>query len=272
MAPNERPWLEIEVDSWEWFDQQLEKLRPREWLFRGHSNSEWQLRTSLDRLFDDVQPIIRYAKGSARKFAKRMHEDLMISTFQKSSNLYLKFLPDHLKPLEWLAIMQHYGAPTRLLDVTLSHHIATYFALEVGSDASCIFAFNSLEIKKINQMLMQKQTYKQMQTEIFSKGERFISVFEPENGNERLVIQQGLFLVPSQVDESFEDLLSDYLQFADGDICIKYIIPPKLRYRGLERMRRMNISAATLFPGIDGFCRSLRFQVLETTKTQKLLE
>jgi hypothetical protein len=272
MQQNEKPWIEIEVKSWDWFDQQLERLKPRQWLFRGHSDSEWDLRTSLDRLFDEVQPIIRYAKGANRKFAKRTHEDLLIKTFQKSSNLYLEFLPDETKTLEWLAIMQHHGAPTRLLDVTLSPHIAVYFALEFGSGASCIFAFNNAEIKKINQSILQKDTYREMQEEVFSNKKRFVTVFEPEYGNQRLVIQQGLFLVPSQADVPFEQMLADYPQFADDDICIKYIFAPKLRFQGLERLNRMNITAATLFPGIDGFCRSLRFQVLETTKSQQLLE
>jgi hypothetical protein len=272
MQQNEKPWLEIEVKSWDWFDQQLERLKPRRWLFRGHSSSKWDLRTSLDRLFDDLQPIIKNAKGSSRKFAKKTHEDLLIKTFQKSSNLYLKFLPQETKTLEWLAIMQHYGAPTRLLDVTLSPHIAAYFALEAASDASCIFAFNNAEIKKINQSLLQKDTYREMEEDVFSNGKRFITVFEPEYGNQRQVIQQGLFLVPSKVDVPIEDLLADYPQFADDDICIKYVFTPKLRLQGLERLKRMNITAATLFPGIDGFCRSLRFQVLETTKNQQLLE
>ena len=191
MEEHEKPWQEIEISSWDWFDKQLEKLKPREWLFRGHSDAKWELRTSLDRLFEDIQPIIKWAKGSNRRFAKRMHEDLIIETFKKTSNLYLRFLPDKLKPLEWLAIMQHYGAPTRLLDVTLSPHIATYFALESGYEAGCIFAFNNAEIKKINETLLKEKTYKKMQEKIFSKEEPFITLFEPEQGNERLVIQQG---------------------------------------------------------------------------------
>lgn len=272
MEDYEKPWQDIEISSWDWFDKQLEKLEPRKWLFRGHSSAKWELRTSLDRLFDDIQPIIKHAKGSNRRFAKRMHEDLIIQTFKKNANLYLKFLPDKLKPLEWLAIMQHYGAPTRLLDVTLSPHIATYFALESGSDEACIFAFNNVEIKNVNQSILQTNTYRKMQEKIFSRDERFITVFEAEEGNERQVIQQGLFLVPSRIDVPFQELLADYPQFSDDNICLKYIIPPKLRFSGLERMRRMNITAATLFPGLDGFCRSLRFQVLETAQSQKLLD
>ncbi|MFZ5910362.1 MAG: FRG domain-containing protein [Chloroflexota bacterium] len=272
MLSNEKPWSEVTISSWNWFDKQLDKHRPREWLFRGHSKSSWELRTSLDRLFDDAQKIIRDATGKDRKFAKKVHEELLIKSFQKNANLYLKFLPDYAKPLEWLAIMQHYGTPTRLLDVTLSPHTATFFALEEGIDDCCVFAFNHAEIKRVNKTILKKDTYKDVQDEIFQSEDRFITVFNPEYGNERLVPQKGLFLVPSQVEESFENLLADYLEFVDDAICIKYVIPAQLRYRGLERLQKMNITAATLFPGIDGFCRSLKYQVLETTQSQKLLE
>ena len=272
MTLNEKPWTEVTISSWDWFDTQLQKLKPREWLFRGHADSSWEMRTSLDRLFDDAAKIIRAAKRKDRRFAKREHEGLLIKTFQKSANLFLKFLPDQSKPLEWLSIMQHFGTPTRLLDVTLSPYIATFFALNDGVKDGCVFAFNHAEIKKINETILQKQTYKEVQEIVFNGTQRFVTVFNPEYGNERLVPQKGLFLVPSQINEKFEDLLADYLQFADDEICIKYVIPAKLRYQGLERLRDMNITAATLFPGVDGFCRSLKFQVLETVQSQKMLE
>lgn len=272
MTLNEKPWAEVAITSWDWFDTQLQKLKPREWLFRGHADSKWEIRTSLDRLFDNATKIIQSSKRKKRSFAKRQHEDLLIKTFQKSANLFLNFLPDQSKPLEWLSVMQHFGTPTRLLDVTLSPHIATFFALDEGVEDSCIFAFNHAEIKRINETILKKQTYKETQDIVFNGAYRFVTVFNPEYGNERLIPQKGLFLVPSQIDEKFENLLADYPQFADNDFCTKYIIPAKLRYQGIERLRDMNITAATLFPGVDGFCRSLKFQVLETVQSQKLFE
>ena len=87
--------------------------------------------------------------------------------------------------------------------------------------------------------------------------------------SERLVAQQGLFLVPSTNYETLDSLLAYY--GLEGKACKKLVIPDTLRFSGVERLRRMNITAATLFPGMDGFCRSLRFQILESTKSQELL-
>jgi hypothetical protein len=68
---------------------------------------------------------------------------------------------------------------------------------------------------------------------------------------------------------TFEQLLEYY--GLEGEGCRKFVIPARLRYEGVERLRRMNITTSSLFPGLDGFCRSLRFQVLEPVKRQRLL-
>ena len=221
ILPDDKPWTEVMISSWSEFDHQLEKLKHRDWLFRGHSDASWGLTTSLDRLFNDSEEIIKKARKKGRTFAKKQHEELLLQSFQKSANLFLKFLPDNSKPLEWLSIMQHFGTPTRLLDVTLSPHIATFFALEDGIDDSCVFAFNHAEIKRINETLVQHKTYKDAQEEIFANKKRYVTVFNPEFGNERLIPQKGLFLVPSQIDYAFENFLADYPQFADDEVCIK---------------------------------------------------
>lgn len=265
------PWQDISVDSWDFFDKSIKDLG-MECVFRGQSCSDWGLRTSLDRSFDTNQKIILSAKGKTRTFAKKDHERYLIKSFQKNANMYLKFLPPDKKKLEWLAIMQHYGAPTRLLDVTLSPYIALFFALESGLDDSSVFVIRHTELKNNNKLFINKSNYSQTQRAIFNSKERFVSLFNPEYGNERLFVQQGLFLVPSEIDTTLDNLLKDYQDFPDNDICIKYIIPARLRLSGLEKLKRMNISSATLFPGIDGFSKSLKFQVLETIQSQKLLE
>jgi len=137
------PWQETPVESWEFFDKSMEQFKPRECLFRGQADSTWNLRTSLDRSFDAIQNIIFSATGKERVFAKKEHENFLIKSFQKNANLFLKSSPPSEKKLEWLAIMQHYGAPTRLLDVTLSPHIATFFALESGVGDSCVFVIST---------------------------------------------------------------------------------------------------------------------------------
>jgi hypothetical protein len=102
------------------------------------------------------------------------------------------------------------------------------------------------------------------------KGEdSFIVPYEPEMANERIVAQQGCFLIPSTNYETLNQILDYYGVY--GKECIRFLIPKHLRYSGIKRLKQMNINSATLFPGIDGFCRSLKFQVLETTSRLKRL-
>ena len=63
-----KPWEEININTWEEFDQKISEMTHREWLFRGQSNADWGLQTSLDRMFSDIQPIIESGKGIIRIF------------------------------------------------------------------------------------------------------------------------------------------------------------------------------------------------------------
>ena len=259
-------WNEIRVTSWDDFDQEVEGLEYRKWVFRGQSDARWLLNTSLYRSFEDAIPIIPHKGGQGRVFARDTHEKLLIKRFKESAHLYRSSLPNAAKSLEWLAIMQHHGAPTRFLDVTLSPHIACYFALDSGHDDCCIFAFDHQRLhhpdRKVHDLL--KDILKSR-----LKSPAFIVPYRPEMTTERLVAQQGLFLVPSNNHDSFSQIITAHAP--DGSACKKIVIPAHMRFDGISRLRKMNLTSTALFPGIDGFCRSLRFQILESTRSQKLL-
>jgi len=264
-----QPYEVITIESWEQFDREVSSLPYREWVFRGHSDARWELKTSLYRLFEDADRIIELHKGSGRKFAKDEHEKLLIARFKSNAHLYLRALPKEDQDLEWLAIMQHFGAPTRLLDATLSPLIASYFAIETGHRDCCVFAFNQSNLRDVDSVVFEKEKLKDVLFENRTQRDSFIVAHLPVMSNERLEAQQGLFLIPSTNYMTFEQLLEYY--DLGGRACKKFLVPARLRYEGVERLRRMNITTSSLFPGLDGFCRSLRSQVLEPVKRQKLL-
>ena len=96
----------IRCDDWEALVSQFELLG-RGWIFRGHASANWRLRTTLDR-----QTPFGYQKRDAE-------EDLLRAFRRRAHNfLAAEHLPADDMSGEWLALMQHFGAPTRLLDFT----------------------------------------------------------------------------------------------------------------------------------------------------------
>ena len=58
MNTGDELWKTITVESCDEFDSQVEKLDHRVWLFRGQSDIEFKLKSSLYRLFEDIQQIV----------------------------------------------------------------------------------------------------------------------------------------------------------------------------------------------------------------------
>lgn len=273
MSRRETKWKEIQIDNWLAYEKEIAENIPRNWIYRGHRSVDYKLESSFYRTFHDIQAIIKLYKGSRRRFDRDEYEEELISLFRSHAHLYLPTVPkeheENKEKLEWLSIMQHHGTPTRLLDFTFSPYIAAYFALEKGQDDCCVYALKHQYFTEIDEEHFKGTGYK---TKVFEdqRGEKsFFFPYEPKMRNERLVCQQGLFLVPSTNYMTIDDLLLNYS--IDVEVCIKYILSRSMRYEGLRKLRMMNISAATLFPGIDGFCRSLRFQILETSRRLKRL-
>lgn len=92
----------------------------KKWIFRGQSNSEWGLSTSFERL------IIENGYLHLSELQLRTAEILAIENFKREAAMSYQSRYDD--KIEWLGLMQHYGAPTRLLDFTESPFIALYFA------------------------------------------------------------------------------------------------------------------------------------------------
>jgi hypothetical protein len=90
--------------------------------------------------------------------------------------------------------------------------------------------------------------------------QKFVLREVPYRIHERHSIQQGMFLCPGDVTVSFKDNLLVHLnKKTNGPIILKLIFAEKFdKKAALEDLRRMNVTRATLFPGLDGFAESLK--------------
>ena len=256
------------------------------WGFRGQASSEWGLSSSLERAADAVDSPLRVLPN---------RENWMRVEFERRAHHYLGDLPSPARHLEWLSLMQHHGAPTRLVDFTRSFYVAAFFALESASEEAAVWAVNldpleayangqhgiSMEGKDTIYDVWQRyvgvaESYVQQQA-----GPAYVLPVEPARLNERLSIQQGFFLMPCDISRTFLENLGvslgvDVEAFEDakevdpGDVnvltmkargLVKIILRHEMQHEVLRDLRSMNISAATLFPGLDGFARSLSYHL-----------
>lgn len=253
-----------------------------EWLFRGMHCSGWKLETALERACkthyeQDLSKAPRIEHILTREFRRRYHNHRV-------------GIPDP-DGIEWLSLMQHYGAPTRLLDFTYSFFIAAYFAMEKPCEKSCPHAIWAVRSKWVaekgikllkdsskdvcyleneqneQQWDFQKSFFTSLlnlqapspkaRIELSKRDPLCVFPLNAMRLNERSTIQQGAFLCAGNVTKPFEENLKSLEDFDNKENLIKLLIPDHLRLEALERLHAMNINRASLFPGLQGFADSL---------------
>jgi hypothetical protein len=168
--------------------------------------------------------------------------------------------------------MQHHGTPTRLLDWTYSFYISVFFAIETASlDSSpVIWAIDSNDCWEIARAIHpdkiaeaeRDQLRKSAMNEILASTIPLVCPLNPFFINERLTMQQGVLLAPCKASETFEKNFK--LSIGTKDSAwkkIKIICSNDFLIEAFDHLHRMNITEATLFPGLDGFARSLRNKI-----------
>src|SRR5207247_1741281 len=81
----------------------------------------------------------------------------------------------------------------------------------------------------------------------------------PARLNQRLIIQQGVFLCPTDIRVSFEDsFVATERAIGRRLRLIRFTFDRGLLQDAITALYRMNMQPATLFPGLDGYSRNLR--------------
>lgn len=238
----------------------------KQWIFRGQTNAEWGLETTLERL--------------ARRFSIDFNELLtiengMVRKFQRAAPLYLSRPLQKCDKMQWLALMQHHGSPTRLLDWTYSFFVAAYFAFETAKPEShcAIWMIDCEWLRErtkesvaddVRSLINNDEDLKKPKTvkRILDNPSPNSTVcrINPFLLNERLILQQGTFLAPGDVTKSFMDNFCGLCSSGTpNDRFVKVILHADLSFtrEAISELHRMNINRSTLFPGIDGFANSL---------------
>jgi hypothetical protein len=265
-------FVENNVTSIEDLFIQLESFGDK-WVYRGQY-SDFSLETSFERACHNSALVLEHDAAKV--------EEEMIRQFKRwySGEDRNDVVED---TLYCLSLMRHYGSPSRLLDATYSSVVAAYFALESAIKHQTINGRKGCSVWCINGNWLDKEARKiagnriidsrgfdeerrddSIFYELYMKGHNKLVLTEnPLRLHQRLYIQQGVFLCPGDVSITFVDNLKSMGDWENPQNIVKVTCKttPEDIVNGLEKLFKMNISRASLFPGLDGYAQSLEFRL-----------
>ncbi len=261
----------VTVSSWDELQQRIPRSA-NDWIYRGQV-ADFPLSTTLERASRDA------GLGTKHNSVIESH---LIRNFRRRYDG-----PDRnyalLDTLYCMSLMQHHGAPTRFLDLTYSPYVAAFFALQSApsakDDLPVLWCFNrhwfNREIRRITQQdylntddISDERSIKESEEKFlrFYKSDgryRFVGLKDSFLLHSRIKIQQGIFLCQSDVSVSIGENLQEMNEWQSSNAILKVQLSFSVeeRWRALNELHSMNINEESLFPGLDGFCRSLKHRL-----------
>ncbi len=233
--------------------QQISNLGQIGWFYRGESQWFPHRRSSLGRYLASNAPSPIEAECSEIAwFINRAHSWL--------TEPERDMVRDDI--VAWLTLMQHHFAPTRLLDWTYSPWVAAYHTATYERDRSgLIWAFSPSSHVRTRpsewtafqskfESIKKPSEYGELLRKLPSE---LILPFRLLQSTERMVAQQGTFTIGHPPTLDHTALIGRYIEPGQAKVLV---IPNLLKRDLLERMRAMNLTAASLFPGLDGVGRT----------------
>ena len=226
--------------------------------FRGMADAGNDLTTSLARLGGDytrTEPsILRAFRKYTRTGFQTFHGDSVWN---------------------WLALAQHHGLPTRLLDWTYSPMVALHFAtMDMGlydRDAVvwCVdYVQANARLPDVLKQVLARESAGVFTAEMLDEaadtivrfdelsgacGEPFVAFLEPPSLDERIVNQFALFCLMSSPTARFDEWLA-----ARPALHRRLIIPQELKWEVRDKLDQANVTERVLFPGLDGLSAWLK--------------
>jgi len=234
--------------------------------FRGMSCLEHSLSSSLVRLAGDGD--IRVLEAALlRNFRKYAHDE----------GAYTDSVWD------WLALGQHRGLPTRLLDWTYSPLVALHFATEAPDrDADAVvWCVNFVEANKrlppkLKRIMMREasqtvtvdmlQAFKSLKAFDALAKTPFLVFLEPPAIDRRILNQFALFSLMSSPTAEMDDWLARH-----PALCRRVVIPGKLKWEIRDKLDQANVNERVLFPGLEGLTRWLTRYYLPASSAARLV-
>ncbi|HWP42816.1 MAG TPA: FRG domain-containing protein [Blastocatellia bacterium] len=252
---------DIRVSSWNELNERLYEESWKESLgryrsnfaFRGQSDASYDLRTSLVRLAGTTEKLEGHLLRNFRKYARRdaVADDSVWN---------------------WLALAQHHGLPTRLLDWTFSPLVAMHFATVDIDHFDLDGIVWMVDFVKTNRLLpaelrslLEEEGSNAFTVDMLNRVAstlsefdqlsdlEFVVFFEPPSLDNRIVNQFALFSLMSSPVARLDTWLAGH-----PELYRRVIIPASLKWEVRDKLDQANITERVLMPGLDGLSSWLR--------------
>jgi len=247
-------WLDILERLYEGaWNKDLQRFRSP-YAFRGMASVNHTLSSSLLRLARSQSDVRRVETALLRNFRKYAHGEAA-----NTDSIW-----------DWLALGQHRGLPTRLLDWTYSPLVALHFATENPvdfHDDGIVWCVNFVEANKRLparlRRILDKEGSDTFTVEMLAgfetlrefdalSREPFVIFLEPPALDQRILNQLALFSVMSSPLTELDDWLRRH-----PDLCRQVHIPAAVKWEIRDKLDQANVNERVLFPGLDGLSRWL---------------
>lgn len=256
--------MDIRVTSWTDLTERLyaDAWKPAlgrfrsNFAFRGMQDANDDLTTSLRRLRG---PIARQENHLLRNFRKYAHRDAAAGD----------------SVWNWLALAQHHGLPTRLLDWTFSPFVALHFAtadFEAFDRDGIVWCVDYIRAHELLPAAL-KQCLKDQQADVFTtemlanaapslgdldaltgdSDKHFVVFLDPPSLNERIINQFALLSLMSDAETDLDTWLANH-----PHVYHRLILPAELKWEVRDKLDQANVTERVLFPGLDGLSKWLR--------------
>lgn len=221
--------------------------------FRGMSCCRDDLSTSLARLGRNSP---RHEQHLLRNFRKYAHRDAV-----PGDSIW-----------NWIALGQHHGLPTRMLDWTFSPYVALHFATVQTEQYETDGVVWAVDYVKCHEMLPEplRAALEEEDADVFTaemldraadslakfdslSDQDFIVFLEPPSLDDRIVNQLALFSLMSSSAAQHDQWLVQH-----PDLYRRIIIPAGMKWEIRDKLDQANITERVLFPGLDGLSRWLK--------------
>lgn len=239
------------VASWEDFKKKIaEYNQGQRYIFRGQTGEkrenqwiQWKLRTSFHRT--NRVDLFRYRDENIPKLHLNINTSLNRSYDLKNPHDYGAFL----------ALAQHRGHPTPLLDWTRCPYIAAYFAYEnitkndaeQSKDYVRIFVFDTEKWVNGPDWVRRRSSKHKKAVKHLDCAFPSIAYIEPSHeGNKRMLAQKAVCMFSSLDD------IEGYIRYLEKENINEYLkifdLPVRDRAKAMIDLHEMNITTASLFP------------------------